>query len=336
MTAETCPHCFAPVRGDGLPTCLCAAVGAEDFDPLHIRPYVSLREADGDPGRTDTARTDTGDGAYGTAASAPTPPADAPLAPLPLTPLPLAPAPPADASPVDAPSATAHAPALRRRVGPTSRTFTSAVAEPMAAVGTPPPGPRSRRTLPAVLAVAGAAMAAAVVLIATDALSGGDRHGAALPDQGTVAPTAAFPTNGDAHPPTGSPSPTSSPPPAREISTRAAPDATLDLYRTSTPSPPVPTRASGSVTAAPGSHGPSAPPTGPIVLREGSSGPEVEELQDRLGQLALYVGEDDGRYDADVRAAVSRYQRVHGLQGDPDGVYGAATRASLESRTREP
>ncbi|MFG2889318.1 peptidoglycan-binding protein [Streptomyces sp. NPDC048248] len=188
------------------------------------------------------------------------------------------------------------------------------------------------------LAVTGAAVAAAVVLIAGEALSGGGRHEAALPDQGTAAPTAAFPTSGDPHPPTASasPSPASPPPPSREVSTRSAPDGTPELYRTSTPRPPVPTRAAGSVTAAPGSQGPSAPPTGPIELREGSSGPEVAELQDRLRQLALYVGGDDGRYDAGVRAAVSRYQRAYGVHGDPDGVYGAATRASLESRTSEP
>ncbi len=51
MTAlPTCPHCFAPVRSDGRPTCLCAAVDAEDFDPLRIRPYVSLPDGDEDGG----------------------------------------------------------------------------------------------------------------------------------------------------------------------------------------------------------------------------------------------------------------------------------------------
>ncbi|WP_407553382.1 peptidoglycan-binding domain-containing protein [Streptomyces sp. Pv4-95] len=293
---------------------------------------MSLREADGDTDGTDEAAG--AHGTYGAAASAPARPVEATSADVPP-----APAPPADTRPADTPPATAHAPALRRRAGPTSRTFTSAPAEAdPTAPGGPPPGPRGRRTVPAVLAVAGAAVAAAVVLIAGDALSGGERHEAALPDQGTSAPTAAFPTGGDAHPPTGgaSPSPASSPPVSREVSTRAAPDSTPELYRTSTPRPPVPTRASGSVTAAPGGEGPSAPPTGPIVLREGSSGPEVAELQDRLRQLALYVGDDDGRYDAGVRSAVSRYQQTYGVLGDPDGVYGTATRASLESRTREP
>lgn len=72
------------------------------------------------------------------------------------------------------------------------------------------------------------------------------------------------------------------------------------------------------------------------MLREGARGPEVRELQGRLRQLAGYPGPDDGRYDADVRDAVSRYQRAYGVAGDPDGVYGTATRASLESRTHEP
>ncbi|USA05349.1 peptidoglycan-binding protein [Streptomyces lydicamycinicus] len=50
----------------------------------------------------------------------------------------------------------------------------------------------------------------------------------------------------------------------------------------------------------------------------------------------MYPGPEDGRYDADVRDAVARYQRAYGVAGDPDGVYGAATRASLESRTQAP
>ncbi|MGW3007506.1 peptidoglycan-binding domain-containing protein [Streptomyces sp. NPDC001219] len=62
----------------------------------------------------------------------------------------------------------------------------------------------------------------------------------------------------------------------------------------------------------------------------------MAELQARLRRLAVYPGPEDGRYDADVREAVSRYQRAYGVAGDPDGVYGAPTRASLESRTEEP
>ncbi|MGW7579009.1 hypothetical protein ACWGJY_34835, partial [Streptomyces sp. NPDC054765] len=59
MTAPICPHCFAPVRGDGRPVCLCAALDADDFDPLRVRPYVSLPDGDDDGGAGD----DAGDGA---------------------------------------------------------------------------------------------------------------------------------------------------------------------------------------------------------------------------------------------------------------------------------
>jgi peptidoglycan hydrolase-like protein with peptidoglycan-binding domain len=73
------------------------------------------------------------------------------------------------------------------------------------------------------------------------------------------------------------------------------------------------------------------------VLREGDTGPQVVELQKRLGQLLLaYIGPDDGVYDTDVANAVARYQRAHGITADPSGVYGPATRADLESRTHAP
>ncbi|WP_307865403.1 peptidoglycan-binding domain-containing protein [Streptomyces montanisoli] len=61
------------------------------------------------------------------------------------------------------------------------------------------------------------------------------------------------------------------------------------------------------------------------------------ELQRRLGQLLLaYLGAPDGTYDTGVRNAVARYQRGHGITSDPSGVYGAATREDLESRTHAP
>ncbi|MCF3148424.1 hypothetical protein IQ293_35050, partial [Streptomyces platensis] len=62
MTAQTCPHCFAPVRGHGRPGCLCAAAGADDFDPLRVRPYVSLPDGEGDGERDGDGETNRGDG----------------------------------------------------------------------------------------------------------------------------------------------------------------------------------------------------------------------------------------------------------------------------------
>ncbi|MEU9498146.1 peptidoglycan-binding domain-containing protein [Streptomyces sp. NPDC048196] len=351
MTAlRTCPHCLAPVRSNGRPTCLCAAADADDFDPLRVRPYVSLPE-EAPPDGTRTIHGPTGsppgtgygrDSEYG--AGPPDRGAADAWEDLPGV----------DAAvhiandPPSLPAASASEPLVpraRRPAGPTSRTYRSAPEAP------PPPDPPSlalppaarprhrRRALPAALVAAGAAVAATAVLISTDALSGGKQDRAAPPDHGTVAPTAASPTGGA---PSATRNDTPAPPsPHRSPSSGATgigtPEATVKLSRTAAPpSPPAPTRASGSVTDSPRGDDPSAAPTGPIVLREGSSGPEVTELQGRLRQLALYPGTGDGRYDADVRDAVSRYQRAYRVTGDPDGVYGPRTRQSLEARTRKP
>ncbi|MFJ6750578.1 peptidoglycan-binding protein [Streptomyces sp. NPDC091266] len=377
MTAPTCPHCFAPVRGDGRPTCLCAAAGEEDFDPLHIRPYVSLPEgtdtyegADAYQGSDTYQGADTyeGSGTYeagepgeagGGAGGAG--PATAPGAgSLPGR---LSEGPPPGAEASDLPLFPAP-----RHAGPTSRTFTSSDtpfglpsgtssaassgAESFApAAASPAPAPpaspapaasprRRKRALPATLAAVAAAVAAASVLIGSEALSGGERERAAPPDRGTVAPTAAFPTGGPTGP-TGSGTPSGpaaprAPSASSEASAGPLPGSSADPDASSAPHP-APTRADGSVTHAPGEVGATAPATGPIVLREGSSGPEVTELQGRLRQLALYAGVgNSGRYDAGVRDAVARFQEVYGVEGDGEGVYGAATRASLESRTSEP
>ncbi|MGY5132905.1 peptidoglycan-binding protein [Streptomyces nigrescens] len=346
MTAQTCPHCRAPVRGGGRPSCLCAAVGADDFDPLRIRPYVSLPDGDAGDGEADDDGGDHG-GAGGTGtgtgrgdlldlpgvdaavhrADGPSTATGPPLAdgPSDATGPPLAPTPPATGP------AEPLAPRMRRRPSPASRTFHASEEERPTEQ---PAGRCHKRLLPAVLLTAGAAVAATAVLIGTDALSDDTRIRATAPGSDTASPGAALPTSGASAP---APSGPDSPTPARSASPDAtAPEATMRPYRSPAPRPPAPTRASGSVSDAPATHAPSAPPTGPLVLREGAGGPEVRELQGRLRQVAVYPGPDDGRYDADVRDAVSRYQRAYGVAGDPDGVYGAVTRASLESRTREP
>ncbi|WP_433856117.1 peptidoglycan-binding protein [Streptomyces kronopolitis] len=326
MTARNCPHCSAPVRGGGRPSCLCAAIGADDFDPLRVRPYVSLpdgeEDADGagaDRGDADEAgvhgggRGDRLDGLPGVDAAvhragASTP--STPSAPGPLLPRP------------------------RRRSGPASRTFNASEGQASGGARSAPrrAGVRAR---PAVLVATGAAAAVAAALIGTDALSGGARDRAAPPDRGAASPSAALPT-GDAATPRGkATSPTAHRSPSPEP-TAGPSTATVRLPGTGRPRTPTPTRASGSVSVSPGSPTPSAPPTGPPVLREGAAGPEVTELQERLRQLGLYQGAGGGRYDAEVRAAVSQYQRRYGVTADPDGVYGPGTRASLESRTAEP
>ncbi|MGP3683885.1 peptidoglycan-binding protein [Streptomyces sp. IBSNAI002] len=90
-------------------------------------------------------------------------------------------------------------------------------------------------------------------------------------------------------------------------------------------------------TAAPGPEAtpaPSAPQAAgssgpPGTLRMGDRGPEVRALQELLfGQGFTYVS-ITGVYDGQTRRGVSQLQRDRDIKGDPQGVYGPATRAAL-------
>ncbi|KKD06904.1 peptidoglycan-binding domain-containing protein, partial [Streptomyces sp. WM6386] len=74
----------------------------------------------------------------------------------------------------------------------------------------------------------------------------------------------------------------------------------------------------------------------PPVLRRGSEGDEVSELELRLTQLGLYTRKASGHYNEGVEDAVSRYQWARGIQTAEYGVYDLATRERLESETQEP
>ncbi|MEU1936456.1 peptidoglycan-binding domain-containing protein [Streptomyces coeruleorubidus] len=80
---------------------------------------------------------------------------------------------------------------------------------------------------------------------------------------------------------------------------------------------------------------PAADPDGPGTLREGATGPEVTELQERLLRIpdVYRDGSTSGRYDPTLTAAVARFQLWYGIRGDETGVYGNDTRLALESRT---
>ncbi|MER6956706.1 MULTISPECIES: peptidoglycan-binding domain-containing protein [unclassified Streptomyces] len=79
----------------------------------------------------------------------------------------------------------------------------------------------------------------------------------------------------------------------------------------------------------------SADPDGAGTLREGDSGPEVTDLQQRLLRIPNVYdnGPTDGRYDTVLTEAVARFQLWYGIRGDETGVYGDDTRRDLESRT---
>jgi peptidoglycan hydrolase-like protein with peptidoglycan-binding domain len=72
------------------------------------------------------------------------------------------------------------------------------------------------------------------------------------------------------------------------------------------------------------------------VLRLGDRGPEVTGLQQRLRQLNLYGDQITGVFTRPVEDAVRNYQLARGVRGDTLGVYGPATRKSLEAETSEP
>ncbi len=63
------------------------------------------------------------------------------------------------------------------------------------------------------------------------------------------------------------------------------------------------------------------------VLRQGSSGGEVSEVQRRLKQWGYYKGEVDGIFGEGTRQAVMYFQKKNGLT--PDGVVGKSTYAAL-------
>ncbi|MFI9293540.1 peptidoglycan-binding protein [Streptomyces gardneri] len=76
------------------------------------------------------------------------------------------------------------------------------------------------------------------------------------------------------------------------------------------------------------------PPEDPdtYVLRLGSTGPEVAELQRRLQQLYLFLGSADGVFGPFVEVALSRFQRARDIP-EERGVYGPLTRAALQAET---
>ncbi|MGW4736080.1 peptidoglycan-binding domain-containing protein [Streptomyces shenzhenensis] len=208
-------------------------------------------------------------------------------------------------------------------------------------VGNTAPGPRRRRTV--LLSVAGAAIATVAAAGFASGLFTYDtpsRDGAApedirasVPERTTEAATADTATAPAAAPPaattptaTTSPSPTTSPTPSTSQSSATA----------SAAAPSRSPEASATATAADTAENtPPAPAPGP-VLRRGDRGPEVAELQLRLKQLNLYWGSADGRFGKHLEDAVRGYQWTRGIRADEAGVYGATTRASLESETSQP
>ncbi|MEU5040585.1 peptidoglycan-binding domain-containing protein [Streptomyces griseorubiginosus] len=317
-----CPECGAPRGADRTPSCGCTeraadawrdtrtaeAAAAEDFDPLRIRPYVDLADE------------------------------TTPVPRMPATEqtMPLRPVPPTaqDPAPAPAPDDT--------RALPTDQSLFQATDHPAAPAREHPRRPRPR-TRTVLLAAAGAVVtvvAAAGFASGLFAYESPSRDEAAPRDVRPAVPDATT-TPASASPSTTTESvrPPAAPPP-RAASASPSPSPTPSVSSAS-PSPSLstsPTAApAASATATDSAAGSDAArKAAPQVLRRGSEGPEVVELELRLTQLGLYTRKASGDYDEVVEDAVTRYQWARGIQPPEYGVYDLATRDRLESETTEP
>ncbi|MFC9846331.1 peptidoglycan-binding protein [Streptomyces sp. NPDC060223] len=319
---HVCPECTAPRTRQGTPTCDCTqrasdalrdvrtaeAAAAEDFDPLRIRPYVEL---------------EAGEVGTGTTALVPK------YAPVPVT----------------APELSEGASAATMRLAAVPGGAVVGVGvEAEAGVGvrldaTPP---RRRRRF-VFLGVGGAAV---TVLAAAGFASGFFMYES--PSRDEAAPDLIRASVPDAPPSSASASPSASESSAAPVPAAPAPSPSTSHSPTAPPrSSPVaipsssatPTRTTTTENADDAVEATGVAPGDELEaqsLRRGDQGPEVTELQLRLTELALYIGEANGDYDSQVEEAVTRYQLARGLTADELGVYGRTTRTSLEAETTEP
>ena len=100
-----------------------------------------------------------------------------------------------------------------------------------------------------------------------------------------------------------------------------------EMSLTPTPLPPVP----ASVMAV--TPDPSLPTAAP-VMRTGSKGQEVKDLQTRLSALGYYNGKIDGEFGPETKEAVTAFQKTNGLEAD--GIVGEETRELLFSVNAKP
>ncbi|MET9908393.1 peptidoglycan-binding domain-containing protein [Streptomyces sp. NPDC006476] len=296
-TPHVCPLCGAPRAADGTPSCACGRRVSDAH--RHSRTAAAAAAEDFDPVRIRPfVELEDEDGSSDPDDSA--------------TPDTVPAVDGVHVSPVHAPDSSMPA------EGDTPTTPFPSVDEPVA--------PRRRVGL----LFAGAAVAVLAVGGTVGGLlyegpshdtSRSDGIRAPLPDPGTSTSAAAVRPSASAS--STSPSPTTSEP------------AGATPSRTATPTDPAPTDGTPSATAS-ATPSPSASSGQPPVLRLGDTGPEVVELQLRLRQVGLYSQDADGVYDSDVQSAVRSYQFTRLVLQDESGVYGRATRASLESETKKP
>nr|WSX74304.1 peptidoglycan-binding protein [Streptomyces sp. NBC_00899]WSX79631.1 peptidoglycan-binding protein [Streptomyces sp. NBC_00899] len=285
----------------------------EGFHPLRVRPYVAGDQDDTFGGGATTARPliDTDGGADGGPATQ-----DLGLFPAAYAAMAAAQEYPADdgyAQETAAAAAAAHGRHRRRRRG----------------------------IVVAAAAVAASALAAGAVAV-TGSVMGEEQGGTdrALPEPASAAPDVTLPADAAPGAVTEPVKVTTAPHHPMRATTTPAPKVTPSTTAPpssapASPSPSVSASATTTATAPPSS----TPPPGdastqPGVLQVGASGPEVEDLQQRLTAVWVYHGPVDGQYDSHVEHSVAMFQVWYGVQGDPSGVYGPATRAALEAATQ--
>jgi len=340
MAGQICPECGTESRPGAGPGCACASrntgtrgyatdperaaeqqriadehhagrsaemAAAEDFDPLRIRPYVTLG---GDAATAaPTASPPGAPQVYGPEGDAAT-----------TMPLFLDPAGPAPDS--DTPADTA-----------------------LLLTGPGPVAPRRRRPFAAV--VAGAAVVTVVGTAAfVGGLFNGDGNGEADLDQALPSTVASLPDESEPSPSTTS-SASASPSRSASPSATASASASTSASASASPSRSATASASASGAGASSSPSATAESSGPAeglappaatpddagTLRPGDSGPEVAELQNRLREVWVYNGPVDADYGNRTEQAVSDLQTWWNIEGDPDGVYGPKTRSRLEAVT---
>ncbi len=127
---------------------------------------------------------------------------------------------------------------------------------------------------------------------------------------GSPTPSLESPTPGPSASPTVQPSarPSAEPSVSPSAEPSAEPSPSADPTPTADPSP--------------------SPPPEPEVLRVGSTGPGVEQLQRLLASMRFFVPDIDGVFGDDTMHAVMAFQKANGI--GIDGVVGPETRTALE------
>ncbi|MCM2414385.1 peptidoglycan-binding domain-containing protein [Streptomyces sp. RKAG290] len=301
---------------------------AEDFDPLRIRPYVTLGGEEA-AAVHEESREHPPDGRTGDAATT-----------MPLFLDPAGPGP-------DLPDATG--PAGPGPAGPGPLPGATGPADPADPAGQPgitlAPGPdpvQPRRRKPFAALAAGAAVLAVVGTAAfIGGLFNGDDNGDAdldralpstvtsLPEE-SAAPSASRTASASAspsRPATASPSASGSASPSASASASRSPSASAS--GPAGPSSPAATAESSK----PAQVAPPVESPSDTTLRRGDHGPEVAELQRRLQEVWLFRDPADADFTDRVEKAVRDFQSSMYIQGDPAGVYGPNTRRVLEAVT---